>query len=250
MVSLYDPVIDNPFYSRISNRNGNFFIGEKAYKITKDGIYTSEKGNLKDLEAMASGRESKVEGVEFTSNSESLNLKSVQNCGVSVIDLDKANSDNDRIIRFIVSTGFTYSTVSGNYPAPYIGNYTITCKTRSYKKFLGAWILYGTIHFIDGFNAKVLSPAVSNAVFQWTDTYPYYSPQFTLNSSTLPYSFTSSDVSENIWKENEEIGRKIYFQSIGDVTSVVSPLISYLDISVWSRGVPPEQKLTKNYNCN
>ncbi|MBN1926704.1 MAG: hypothetical protein JW798_12790 [Prolixibacteraceae bacterium] len=243
-------VVDDLFYSRICNRDGIFFIGDKALKVTKEGYYSSEKGNIQDLILAAKEENSGIDGVTFTGKHEPMDLKSVQICGMPEIIDSKISDSGRRMIEYEVSTSFFYEPAVYYNPC-YKGHYRITCKTRTYWKVLWWFAEYNNPHYISGFKVGVETPPYNNCFFREQPEYPYYTPVFTMNYLTLGYASTyPSEYTTKTWKENERIGYDVYFDDPGfSPTSKHPALIKYLDINVWSRGVPEDQKLIGDYNC-
>jgi hypothetical protein len=244
-----EQVVNDPFYSRICNRNGFFFIKEKAFKVTKNGLYSSDNGNITDLEMAAKSRNTQIDGVLFTGKSEPVNLKSLQISAVPSVDQEKTNSDGNRKIRFIVSTTFYYHPVEGQ--SYNVGHYVISCQTRTYWRRFWYFTAYNNPHYISDFRVEVKSPSTNGSLFQYSDYYPFYSPAFTNNYNGISSATTyPEEYTEVNWKQNEQVGGDIFFYSSYSPAIVVPALIKYLKIKVWSRGMGENQALifTQSYD--
>ncbi|MBN2820367.1 MAG: hypothetical protein JXP36_15440 [Bacteroidales bacterium] len=234
--------VDGSGLSSICSPNGNYFIGSLAYKITPEFELVSRSGDLGMLEKAAQNIGDASKDIISQPRNRIQYLKSID-CSSTFWSGSKVYDHpqlTDRQVIVEVTTSFNGGLYSGtDY---YKGNYRQTVKTISRKKNLGVWMKYNTQHSIRDFKVGLMTPNISNATYLPNDYAPGYIPSFSVHYENIPYSYTSNDVKEKIWVENEQVGYAIYYYyPIGARPyNQYPPHINSISGKVWIRGFENE----------
>jgi hypothetical protein len=244
-----EPIVAVPAYARIINKDGNYFVEGKLFKVTEDVIYSSEEGCIDELNnavLQGIGKE-RFDSFNYFGASD---LKSVVSGGVchegTVID-EKENSEGSRKVKLLV-TPYCFKEKDNElgYEMEYCF-YCVTVETHTLWKRFGRFVRYNNPHRIRNFHVNMVCP--HGGFFDINSTH-YIDNLFYNASLSIDFESTAdNEMMTKIWRDHAKMGGKAYLRN-GLPWSYIPPKINKIEGEVWSNGVPEEQKLVSRYSCS